>query len=195
MRDSTIRPAAASPSRPPPTTYTRTTYSAPPRSSNQCGRRLARAGARSSWSEIFHVEAGVATPERRRSMPEGRRARPEWHNEVRRPEGQQAVDGRAQRTRTCCIARRRCRRGGLGLGDERSERRAAAGGHIDRVHTGGAEAAAGAAAAGGTGTAACAGTGTALGVVAAVGVVPRELWSGGDAGWGTRHDGQAAGAG
>ena len=25
-------------------------------------------------------------------MPEGRRARPEWHNEVRRPEGQQAVD-------------------------------------------------------------------------------------------------------
>ena len=53
---------------------------------------MARAGARSSWSEIFHVEAGVATPERRRSMPEGRRARPEWHNEVRRPEGQQAVD-------------------------------------------------------------------------------------------------------
>eukprot|EP00966_Prymnesium_polylepis_P302401 6986557-Prymnesium_polylepis.1 len=38
-------------------------------------------------------------------------------------------------------------------------------------------------------------TGTALGVVAAVGMVPRELWSGGAAGWGTRHDGQAAGAG
>ena len=55
-------------------------------------RRLARDGARSSWSEIFYVGAGGAKPEGQRGMPERQTTMPEGQQEDREPEGQQAVN-------------------------------------------------------------------------------------------------------
>ena len=133
-------------------------------------------------------------PERQTTMPEGQQEDPE-------PEGQQAVnrDGVPCAAHTHVLHRApKVPEGadGVDLGDARNGWCAKAGGSADRDVAGGAEAAAaGAEAAGGACAAVGARAGSAVGTMAAVGVVPRELWSGGAAGWGARHDGQAAGAG